>query len=364
LGPSCPNCQQPVATGSKFCGQCGTRLDESKSSPNVPDPAAEIAPERSNQTPAALAEKITSAAIKPSGERREVTVLFVDVTNFTAASHSLDSEDVYEFINAAMSTLVEVVRQYGGTIDKFTGDGLMALFGAPVAHENDPERAVRAALEMQQALEPWQEQVKGEHGLDLQIRIGLNTGWVIAGKVGNDFHMEYTVIGDTVNLASRLEATAEPGTILVSEETFYRTRHVVNYATLPPVKVKGIPEPVQAYRPQGLLEKPKKGPGLPELQVPMIGRAGQFEQLQEAMVAVRDFHHRRIALVTGEAGLGKSRLVTEFCRTLLRSDTKVYQSSCSPYAHTRPLALLADLVRQLVDLSDAAAAGYQRQALQ
>jgi predicted ATPase len=139
---------------------------------------------------------------------------------------------------------------------------------------------------------------------------------------------------------------------------------VVNYATLPPVKLKGIPEPVPAYRPQGLLEKPKQGPRLPELQVPMIGRAGQFEQLQETMVAVRDCHHRRIALVTSEAGLGKSRLVTEFCRTLVRSDIKVYQGSCLPYAHTRPLALLADLVRQLVDLSDAAPAGYQRQALQ
>jgi class 3 adenylate cyclase/Tfp pilus assembly protein PilF len=364
LGTSCPNCQRPVALGSRFCGQCGTPLADSQPSPNAPDPAAEITPELSNQTPIALAEKITSAAVKTSGERREVTILFVDVTNFTAASHNLDSEDVYEFINAAMSTLVEVVRQYGGTIDKFTGDGLMALFGAPVAHENDPERAVRAALQMQQALEPWQKQVKGEHGLDLQIRIGINTGWVIAGKVGNDFHMEYTVIGDTVNLASRLEATAEPGTVLVSAETYQRTRRVVEYCLLPPVTVKGIPEPVQAYRPQGRLEKPKKGTGLPELKVPMVGRARQFEQLQEAMVAVRQFYHRRIALVSGEAGLGKSRLVAEFRRTLVRSDIKVYQGSCSPYSHNRPLALLAGIVRHLVGLPDDAPADYQRQALQ
>ena len=364
LGPSCPNCQQPVATGSKFCGQCGTPLADSQPSAITSAPSTEITPELSNQTPIALAEKITSAAIKTSGERREVTILFVDVTNFTAASHTLDSEDVYEFINVAMSTLVEVVRQYGGTIDKFTGDGLMALFGAPVAHENDPERAVRAALQMQQALEPWQLQIKDEHGLALQIRIGVNTGWVIAGKVGNDFHMEYTVIGDTVNLASRLEAAAEPGTILVSTETYQRTRRLVEYCPLPPFSVKGIPEPVQAYRPQGLLEQPQEVVGLPDLQVPMVGRAQLFGQLQEAMVAVRHSHHSRIVLVTGEAGLGKSRLVAEFRRTMVRSDIKVYQGSCSPYAHTRPLALLADLVRQLVDLSDAAPADFQRQALQ
>jgi class 3 adenylate cyclase/Flp pilus assembly protein TadD len=326
----------------------------------VPATAAEL-PER---TPVALAEKISSAAIKGAGERREVTILFADVTNFTAASHGLDSEDVYEFINETISTLVEVVRKYGGTIDKFTGDGLMALFGAPVAHENDPERAVRAGLEMQQALQPWQRKVRDAYGLDLQIRIGINTGWVIAGKVGNNYHMEYTVIGDTVNLASRLETAAQAGTILVSEETFYRTRHVVKYATLPPVAVKGIPHPVPAYQPQDLLEKPKELPGLPDLQVPMVGRARQFSQLQDTMVAVRHFHHRRIALVTGEAGLGKSRLVAEFRRTLVRSDIKVYQGRCSPYSHTRPLAALADIVRNLLGLSDDTPDDYQRQTVQ
>ena len=143
---TCPKCQQPVVRGGKFCGHCGIPLKGTRSSV---EPGARVqgaVVDLPLRTPEALGEKIASASIKAAGERREVTVLFLEVINFTAASRSLDSEDAYELINEAMSSLVEVVRKYGGTIDKFTGNGLMALFGAPVAHENDPERAVRAAL--------------------------------------------------------------------------------------------------------------------------------------------------------------------------------------------------------------------------
>lgn len=168
-------------------------------------------------------------------ERREVTVLFVDVTDFTATSSRLDSEDVYVFIDEAMRLLAAVVAEYDGTIDKFTGDGLMALFGAPRAHENDADRAVRAAWEMQRVVRPLRQRLQAQHGFEFRIRIGVHTGEVVAGRIGNSDHREYTVIGDTVNLAARLQAAAEPDSVVVSASTHDRTAANFRYDPLPPL---------------------------------------------------------------------------------------------------------------------------------
>jgi class 3 adenylate cyclase len=292
--------------------------------------------------------------VKSAGERREVTVLFLDVTNFTAASHQLDGEDVYLFIDEAMSLLVEVIHKYEGTVDKFTGDGLMALFGVPAAHENDPERAVRAALEMQSVLEPLQKRIRQGYGFDFQARIGLNTGTAIAGNLGNDFHQEYTVIGDTVNLASRLEVAAEPGTILISEATYQRTGPLFEFRTLPPFTVKGMPDPIRAYRPLKLLEKAGRVRGVAGLQVPMVGRTQDLSRLQQALEQVRQDGQRRMAVISGEAGLGKSRLSSEFQRSLAQSESQVYQGSCLDYARATPLSVVIDLLRNMLQLSGAA----------
>jgi predicted ATPase/class 3 adenylate cyclase len=287
----------------------------------------------------------------------------LDVTNFTAAAHQLDSEDVYLFINEAMSILTQVVHKYEGTIDKFTGDGLMALFGAPVAHENDPERAIRAGLDMQTAIQPLRQRIKDTYGFDFQVRIGLNTGAAIAGKVGNDVHTEYTVIGDTVNLAARLESAAKPGTVLVSAETYQRTRPLFEFESLPPLTVKGIPQPVQAYRPLALRDKPGPLRGLPGSSVPMVGRAGHLTRLQQAVGQVCQQGQRRIALITGDAGLGKSRLVAELRRTIVRSDVKVYQGGCLAHTHSTPLWLVADLLRDILAIAEGDPADVQTAAL-
>ncbi len=364
FGPCCPSCGQAVPTGSKFCGQCGTRLPENGHSapPAQPQPGPASQTLRS-RLPTAQASKIRAASVKSAGERREVTVLFLDVTNFTAASHNLDSEDVYLFIDEAMSLLVQVVHKYEGTVDKFTGDGLMALFGAPVAHENDPERAVRAGLEMQNIIQPLRERVKKTYGFDFQVRIGINTGPVIAGKVGNDLHMEYTVIGDTVNLAARLESAAKPSTVLVSAETYQRTQPLFEFEVLPPVKVKGIPDPVQAFQPLGVLEKPGRIRGLAGLQVSMVGRADDLACLQRALQDVRQQQQRWIALVTGDAGLGKSRLIAEFRRSVAPDAADVYQGSCLAHAHSIPLWVVAELVRDILKISESDPADVQREAL-
>jgi len=295
--------------------------------------------------------------------RREVTVLFLDMTDFTSASHTLDSEDVFVWIDETMRLLVAVVEKYEGTIDKFTGDGLMALFGAPLAHENDPELAVRAALEMQTVVQPLRERIKQKHGFDFRMRIGINTGPVVAGQVGAGAHAEYTVLGDTVNLAARLEKAAEPGTILVSDSTYQRTQPLFAYTALPPINVKGMPDPIQSFRPLRLLERPGSVRGIPGLQASLIGRAHMLARLHAALDKVCALRHSEIVLVTGEAGLGKSRLVAEFRKTVRRSEVCVYQGACLAYARSTPLWLVADILRGMLHVSEIDPPNIQRETL-
>jgi hypothetical protein len=201
LGFACLACGQTMLPGSRFCSHCGARLSASP----LPQ-AAELSDPRGLESlralmPQSLAEKIGAAAPGIVGERREATVLFADMVDLHAATQGLDSEGIYLLKDEVLRLLAEVVYKYEGTIDKYTSGGLKALFGVPVAHENDPERAVRAALQMQEALRPLQERTKEEHKLDLRLCIGINTGLVIAGQTGNDLHLEYTVIGDTVHMS-------------------------------------------------------------------------------------------------------------------------------------------------------------------
>jgi predicted ATPase/class 3 adenylate cyclase len=314
--------------------------------------------------PTSLAAKIEAAAVEIVGERRKVTVLFLDIADFSAITHALDSEDVYLLIDEAMRLLAEVVYKYEGAIDKYTGNGLIALFGAPVTHENDPERAVRAALEMQTVLQPLQDRIRREYDLAFQARIGINTGLVIAGQVGGDLHMEYTVVGDTVNLASRLQAAAEPGSILVSFATYQHTRPLFDYETLPPLVIKGEPQPIRAFRPLGLQTKPKRVRGLPGLEVPMIGRQDALARLEHALSEIRHQRRSQIVLITGEAGVGKSRLVAEYRKSETASNANFYQGSCLAYARSKPFWLLANLLRDMMRLSETASVEAQCETLQ
>ena len=349
--------------GHKFCGQCGTPLQQAPATPG-PDPCQDTGLlDLRALMPRALADKIRAVGDELAGERREIAVLFADIANFTCACQSLDSEDAYLVVDEVMSLLVSVVYKYEGTIDKFTGDGVMALFGAPVTHENDPERAVRAALEMQAAIRPLQGRVQQQHGFGLQMRIGVNTGLAIAGRIGSDLHMEYTVIGETVNLAQRLETAAEPGTVLVSFSTYQPTRPLFDYATPAPVAIKGMAEPVQAYRPLRLSLNPGRVRGLPGLQVPMVGRSGDLARLQEALARVRRHRRTMVALITGEAGLGKSRLLSEFRVSLAHADVSFHQGNCLAYARSRPLWVVADLLRNILGVSEADPPDLQRDTL-
>jgi predicted ATPase/class 3 adenylate cyclase/Tfp pilus assembly protein PilF len=313
--------------------------------------------------PKALANKVRDKAGDVIGERREATVLFFDIADFTAAARALGTEDIYLLTDEVMRLLAEVVYKYEGTIDKFTGDGLLALFGVPVAHENDPERAVRAGLEMQRVLSSIGERVKRRHGVDIQARIGINTGLVIAGPIGNDLHMEYTVIGDTVNLADRLQTAAGPGTVAVSFATYQRTRPIFRFQPLEPCPMKGRDHPVRALRALALREQPELVRGLPGLQTPMVGREKALRTLEDALNEVRSAGRRQVVLLTGEAGVGKSRLVREFRRSAAKTGIDFFQGSCMTYARSRPLWLLADMLRSIIGISEADPASLQREAV-
>jgi class 3 adenylate cyclase len=239
--------------------------------------------------------------------------MFADISGFTAMSEKLDPEEVRSMINACFERLGAVIDQYGGHIDKFIGDEIMALFGAPMAHENDPERALRAALDMMSALEAFNAEHSHLIPKPLALHFGLNTGLVIAGGIGTRQRQDYSVMGDTVNLAARLEDLSEAGEVLVGEDTYRLTAPLFEFETRKPVAVKGKEKPVRVYRLLRAKAAPGQVRGIEGLYSPLVGREGELAQAQETLA---NFEQGQggILSVVGEAGLGKSRLIAELSR--------------------------------------------------
>src|SRR5213594_871061 len=209
LARQCPQCHAEAPPGFRFCGQCGASLQaappQAAPAPTPRAPAA--APSIATYTPKHLADKILKSRAAVEGERRQVTVLFADVAGFTTLAERLDPEDVHRIINRCFELITAEVHRFEGTINQYTGDGVMALFGAPIAL--DPERCVR----------DYGKQLQAERGVTVQMRIGLNTGLVVVGSIGDDLRMDYTAVGDTTNLAARMQTAARPGSVLVTEAT-------------------------------------------------------------------------------------------------------------------------------------------------
>ena len=194
----CPRCNTKIPPGRKFCGECGHQLTEPYEAPAV------NFSEPQSYTPKFLADKILTSRSSIEGERKLVTVLFADVANFTAVSENLDPEEVHQVMDGCFKILMDAIHQYEGTINQFTGDGVMAIFGAPLAHENHAQRACYAALSVQDIIQKYSEDVKKKLGIDFNLRMGLNSDPVVVGAIGDDLRMDYTAVGDTTNLAERL----------------------------------------------------------------------------------------------------------------------------------------------------------------
>ncbi|MCL4459873.1 MAG: tetratricopeptide repeat protein [Chloroflexi bacterium] len=338
---TCGQCAFVNPPQFRFCGGCGAPLGAPET-PAAPPP----------QPPPPAAEPV-----RPSleAERRQVTVLFSDVSGSTAITERLDPEEFRDIMNDCFQRLGARITKYEGTIDKYIGDNIMALFGAPIAHENDAERAIRAALEMQEELKQISVGLEKRIGRPLAMRIGINTGEVIAGGIGSEAKIDYTVMGDAVNVASRLEHSAGVGKVLVSHSTYSLTQGVFDFTPLEPLYVKGKEKPLQVYEVIGLAKQRRPMRGIEGLESKFIGRTTELEQLKSSFTLAM-MGKAQLVCIVGEAGLGKSRLLFEFRKYLEESgrlETVTYlKGRCLPYTQGNTYSAVSDLLRDYFHLTD------------
>ncbi|MBI4202349.1 MAG: AAA family ATPase [Chloroflexi bacterium] len=341
LARTCPSCSAEAPPQARFCPNCGHQLQGAVAA--SPQPPVAIAPPKApapspglhQYIPPELLDKLEYARTHGGmlGERRIVTMLFSDVRGSTAAASTLDPEEWAEIMKGAFEYLIAPVYRYEGTLARLMGDAILAFFGAPIAHEDDPQRAVLAGLEILEGIRPFKERVKQQWGLDFDVRIGINTGLVVVGEVGSDLRLEYTAMGDAINLASRMEQTAQPGTLQVSDNTHRFIAPLFDAEDLGGIEVKGKTEPVRAYRILGAKAMPGQLRGIQGLQSVLVGRDRDLATLKERVEELRRGSGQIVA-VMGEAGLGKSRLVAELRRWL--SDEGVIASPDVPAAAGLP----------------------------
>ena len=288
------------------------------------------------------------------GERRVVTILFCDVTGSTSMAGKLDPEDWAEVMNEAFEYLIAPIYRYEGTVARLMGDGILAFFGAPIAHEDDPQRAVLAGLGILESIQPFCAEIKREYGSDFDVRIGIHTGPVVVGEIGSDLAMEYTAMGDAANVAARMEQTADPGTIQISEATYKLIAPLFQLEDLGAIEVKGKEKPIKTYRVIDIKQDPGKLRGIEGLDAPLIGRSHEMDILKSTL---EDLQLRRGGIVTilGEAGLGKSRLIDEFMIQLtdqLGERTACFSSRGISYETSQPYGLFKHLLQKMSGVGD------------
>ena len=332
LSLPCPQCGFENIPGDKFCGECGHDL----ALPSAPILKALSFDEKLQKIqrylPGDLTEKILAQKGKIEGERRQVTVMFCDLQGFTPLSEKLGEERLYSLVDELFEMMIHKVHEYGGTVNKGTGDGIMALFGAPIALEDAPQRAIRSALAIQHEMAKFSGTLKEESDAPpLKMRIGIHTGSVVVGTIGNDLRVEFTAVGDTVNLASRMEGLAEPGTAYVTEDTFKLTEGFFRFEALGERQVKGKEKPVRAYRVIAPSSSRTRFDVSAELGLtPFVGRQKELELLLDGFERAKTGKGQAFS-ITGEAGVGKSRLLYEFRKAIGSEDVTFLEGKCLSY---------------------------------
>jgi class 3 adenylate cyclase/tetratricopeptide (TPR) repeat protein len=365
----CDVCGATNRHGAKFCLDCGTALpvalSPSPSTPSVPrtpsptkDPELPAAgrlapaPARPGYTPAYLVQRILTTRGALEGERKTITVLFADVVDSSSFAQQIDPERLHELMGQVLQLVADSVHRYEGTVNQYLGDGVMALFGAPIALEDHSLRAVQAALAIQETISGYSAKFKRDHSVELSLRIGINTGPVVVGRIGDDLRMDYTAVGNTTHVASRLQALAEPGAILISEATFRFVEGYVVYESLGAVQVRGQREHVGAYRIVGRRRWRSRlelsaSRGLTQL----AGRRRELALLRDCLRRVQA-GHGQVVSVAGEPGLGKSRLLYELHGSLNDEAVDWLEGHCLAYASTLPYGPVLQILRSLLHIED------------
>lgn len=343
---SCSKCGKTNLSGSKFCNECGRDLRELEEAASVDYSKPQ------SYTPKYLADKILTTRSSIEGERKLVTVLFADVANYTAFSEKLDPEEVHQIMDECFKVLMDVIHKYEGTINQFTGDGVMSLFGAPVAHEDHAHRACYAALAIQKAIGEYGEKIKEERRVDFLMRIGLNSGPVIVGSIGDDLRMDYTAVGDTTNLASRMESMAKPGTIRVSRHTYKLARYFFQFQVLGKMEVKG------KEGPQEVFELIKTGEVDTRIAASVAKGLTRFVGRKNPMSALMDAYDKarsasgQVVGVVGDAGVGKSRLILEFKNQLPRGEFAYFGGQCLHFGQAMAYLPILDILRSYFEIKE------------
>jgi len=356
----CPRCQHENPPTAKFCVECATPLARKCTRcGSVLPPAAKFCPECSHPagaipdpaaspkayTPRHLAERILDSRAALEGERKQVTVLFADLKGSMELLADRDPEEARKLLDPVLERMMEAVHHYEGTVNQVMGDGIMALFGAPLAHEDHAVRGCYAALRMQQAIRRYTEEVRRAHGIEVQIRVGLNSGEVVVRSIGSDLRMDYTAVGQTTHLAARMEQLATPGTIRLTANTLTLAEGYVAVKSIGPIPVKGLAEPVEVYELMGA------GAARTRLQAArargltrFVGRDTELDQLRRAADETRRGRGRIVAVV-GEPGVGKSRLYYEFIHSHHVQDWLILEAGSVSYGKATPYLPLADFLR-------------------
>jgi len=341
---ACPACGRANPPGARFCNGCGAPQGEAASE------AAQRTPR--DYTPPHLAQRILTSRSALEGERKRVTVLFADVRHSMAMSEDLDPEEWHGILEHFFEILTEGVHRFEGTVNQYTGDGIMALFGAPIAHEDHAQRACWAALWLREPLRNWADELRRSRGLSCSVRMGLHSGEVVVGKIGDDLRMDYTAQGHTVGLAARMEQLAEPGSAYLTAETARQVEGYFELRDLGSFTVKGVSDPVGVFELQGAgslrtrLDR-SQARGFSRF----VGRVRELEQLEAALARAVEGSGQILGVV-GPAGVGKSRLCHEFSERCGSRDIPVWRAHCPPHGHSLPMLPVVELTRDFFGVGE------------
>ena len=344
LARTCANCGTQLSPTAKFCPECAHLVAAGPAEPRFAAPQSYI--------PRHLVEKILSSKAALEGERKQVTVLFADLKGSMELLADRDPEEARKLLDPVLEHMMEAVHRYEGTVNQVMGDGIMALFGAPLAHEDHAVRACYAALRMQESVAQHAEGIFRSHGVPLQIRVGLNSGEVVVRAIGSDLHMDYTAVGQTTHLAARMEQMATPGQILLAPATLQLAEGYVQVAARGPVAVKGLADPVEVYALTGASAQRTRlhataARGLTRF----VGRDAEIEQIRRALALAHEGHGQLVALV-GEPGVGKSRLVYEFTHSHRTQDWLILEASSASYGKATSYLPVIDLLKAYFKVHD------------